>query len=488
MDKMLETTGKIIQLLGGSENIASAENCMTRLRFGLRDMQKADQEALKKVDGVLNLVVTEDSLQVVVGPGKAKKMMDEIHKQLGTAGGSEEPAVTGTVTSGKVGDWEANKQQIKGKQKKGRVKLALQAIANIFIPLIPAIIAAGLFNGVAGLLKNLQDTGTLPADNGIITGIYLVLSLMGGAFMSYFAIYVGINSAKVFGATPALGGMIGAMTIMTTINDIAQLLGLYNNDTPLASTLQTGRGGVLAVIGGVFILAQIEKFVRKHTPDVLDLIVTPTITILVTSLLLVFVIMPVTGWISDGLMFVLNFLINSSNPIISIISGYVLAALFLPLVLVGMHQALIPIYAIQLEQLGAITLFPVLAMAGAGQVGTCIAIYIKARRQKNHQLTRTIAGALPAGILGIGEPLLYGVTLPMGKPFITGGLGAGFGGAYVMLMHVTSISWGTSGVPGVLLMTPETMLNYLIGLVIGAIGGFILGTIFIHDSDVDKVR
>lgn len=305
--------------------------------------------------------------------------------------------------------------------------------------------------------------------------------------MSYFAIYVGINSAKVFGATPALGGMVGAMTIMTTINQLSQMMGLYDSENPLFSVLQTGRGGILAVIFGVFILAHIEKFIRKHTPDVLDLIVTPTLSIVATTIALVFVIMPLTGWISDGLMFVLNLLINSSNPIVSIITGYVLAALFLPLVLVGMHQALIPIYAIQLEQLGAITLFPVLAMAGAGQVGTCIAIYLKAKRRNNHQLTRTIAGALPAGILGIGEPLLYGVTLPMGKPFITGGLGAGFGGAYVMLMHVTSISWGTSGLPGVLLMTPSTMINYLIGLLIGIIGGFILGAVFVKETDIDKV-
>lgn len=305
--------------------------------------------------------------------------------------------------------------------------------------------------------------------------------------MSYFAIYVGVNSAKVFGATPALGGMIGAMTIMSSINDLAQMMGLYDADNPLSSVLQTGRGGILAVIFGVFLLAQIEKFIRRHTPDVLDLILTPTLSVIASTVALVFVIMPVTGWISDGLMYVLNFLIGSSNPVVSVVTGYLLAALFLPLVLVGMHQALIPIYAIQLEQMGAITLFPVLAMAGAGQVGTCIAIYLKARKQNNHRLTRTIAGALPAGVLGIGEPLLYGVTLPMGKPFITGGLGAGFGGAYVMLMHVTSISWGTSGVPGILLMTPNTMLHYFIGLLIGVAGGFVLGAIFVKASDVAKV-
>lgn len=484
MDKQQEFIQKIIDLVGGKENIISAENCMTRLRFRLKDQSKADREQLKALDGVMGVVEAEGACQVIVGPGRAKKLMDLIHQELG---GEEASAEDSVSDAQEIGDWQANKQQIKGKQKEGKAKKFFQSIANIFIPLIPAIIAAGLFNGIAGLLTNLQEAGSIPADNNIWSLLIFFLSLMGGSFMTYFAIYVGINSAKVFGATPALGGMVGAMSIMTTINNIAMLVGLYDESNPMSSILKDGRGGILSVIFGVFILAQIEKFVRKHIPDVLDLIVTPTITIIVTSVLMVFVVMPLTGWVSDGLMVVLNFLIASSNPIISAISGYILAALFLPLVLVGMHQALIPIYAIQLEQLGSITLFPVLAMAGAGQVGTCIAIYIKARRMKKNNLTRTIAGALPAGLLGVGEPLLYGVTLPMGKPFLTGGLGAGFGGAYIMLTHVTSISWGTSGLPGVLLMTPESMLNYIIGLLIGMIGGFILGFIFVRDNDIEKV-
>ena len=123
-----------------------------------------------------------------------------------------------------------------------------------------------------------------------------------------------------------------------------------------------------------------------------------------------------------------------------------------------MHHALIPIYTVQITEMGSISLFPILAMAGAGQVGASIAIYIKSKKLGKHNLNKTILSGLPAGFLGVGEPLLYGVTLPMGKPFITGGLGAGFGGAYIAISHVTSMSYGASGLPGTLLMKPECMV------------------------------
>ena len=222
-------------------------------------------------------------------------------------------------------------------------------------------------------------------------------------------------------------------------------------------------------------------------PDVLDLILTPLLTLLITGILFVFIIMPVAGFISDGLVAVLSIIINSSNPVVSVISGYILAALFLPMVLLGLHHGLIPIYAVQLEAMGGVSLFPVLAMAGAGQVGAAIAIYLIARRVKNERLKQVIVGALPAGFLGVGEPLIYGVTLPMFKPFITAGLGAGFGGAYVMLTHVLANAWGPSGLVAIAIMQPNSMLNYFIGLCISYIAGFIITYFTIKDSDVASI-
>lgn len=468
----LELAKIIVDLVGGKENVIKAANCMTRLRLTLKDASIVKIQNLKNTDGVLGAVENGNYLQVVLGPGKAKKVTDICIEELGLPR-------DGVVTE----DWKGNKQAIKANQKENKFKKVVNTIANIFIPLIPAIIAAGIFNGLGSLVSTLQGQGTLPAE-GFWKGTQLIFSLIGGGFLSYFAIYTGINSAKQFGATEALGGMIGAISISANIVSLSTMLGLYDEAVPLNSILTTGKGGIIGVIFGVYILAKIEKAIRKRVPDVLDLILTPLLTLLITVIIFVFIIMPVAGFLSDGLVSVLSIIINSSNPVVSVISGYLLSALFLPMVLFGLHHGLIPIYAVQLEAMGGVSLFPVLAMAGAGQVGAAIAIYFIARKVKNIRLQKVITGALPAGFLGVGEPLIYGVTLPMFKPFITAGLGAGFGGAYVMLTHVLATAWGPSGLVAIPIMQPQSMLNYFIGLVIAYVGGFIITYFAIKESDV----
>lgn len=461
---------KIVENLGGKDNIINSYNCMTRMRSQVKDESKVNEESLKSLDGVLGLVKEGNSFQVVLGPGKAKKVTDEAVELFGI------------VRDQRQEDWQENKQAIKENQKSNPLKRGLKLIADIFIPLIPAIIAAGLFNGLASLVGQLISQGTLSESWSIVN---LVLGLMGGAFLGYFAIYTGIRSAEVFGATPALGGMIGAMSIGANINLISEYLGLFNAEVPLESVLTTGKGGIIGVILAVWILSKVEKGIRKSVPDVLDIIVTPFVSLLVTGLLYVLVIMPVTGYLSDLLVSALSVIINSPSPVVRVISGFILSALFLPMVLLGLHHGLIPIYAIQLENLGGVTLFPVLAMAGAGQVGAAIAIYLKAKKVGNQRLIKVIAGALPAGFLGVGEPLIYGVTLPMFKPFITAGLGAGFGGAFVMLMGVMSTAWGPSGLVAIPLMqTGQQMLYYFLGLIISYIAGFIITSIAINNNDV----
>lgn len=466
-----ELLEKIVELVGGRKNIQSATNCMTRLRLYLRDDSLVKMAELKSVKGVLG-VVEDETLQVVVGPGTATKLL-VLYKE----GADEKDDLA-------VGEnWQANKAKLKGKQKQSRLKKGLRTIGEIFIPLIPAIIAAGIFNGFGGLITNLQNTEML-AKTEFWNVTRLILSMLGGSFLGYFTIFTGINAAKKFGATEALGGMVGALTVMGQINDISGAIGMYNVESPLNSILRSGKGGVIGVIIGVYILAKVEKKVRKVVPDVLDLIVTPLVTLLTMAIAMIFVIMPLSGIFSDWLVGALQLLVASTNPVLSVLSGFVLSALFLPMVLLGLHHGLIPIYAVQLEQMGGVSLFPVLAMAGAGQVGAAIAIYLKAKRTNNHKLTQIISGALPAGILGIGEPLIYGVTLPLGKPFITAGIGAGFGGAYVMLQHVMASAWGPSGVTAIPLMQPGSMLNYFIGLIIAYIGGFIVTTLFLKDREI----
>lgn len=469
---------KILELSGGRDNVAAAASCMTRLRLKVKDPSKVREEALKAAEGVLGVVSNGIDLQVVVGPGKSRKLMD-ICGGLGIPAEAEDGGLSTQAS------WQENKAALKAGQKKSSFKNGIRVIADIFIPMIPAIIAAGLCNGVANILVQLTKAEIL--NGSAWTLIITMLQLFGGAFLGYFAIYTGVNAAKSFGATPALGGMIGAMSIMTQITDISKFFGLYNEAVPNSSTLISGKGGIIGVIVGVWVLSKVEKWVRKRVPDVLDIMLTGFLSILITGTLFVLVLMPLTGFVSDGLVWVLSLLVNSANPVISVISGYVLSAIFLPMVLLGLHHGLVPIYAIQLEQMGGVSLFPVLAMAGAGQVGAAIAIYLKAKRCGNQRLKSIIIGALPSGFLGIGEPLIYGVTLPLGKPFITAGLGAGFGGAYVMLMHVMSIAWSPSGLLAIPIMSSgANMLNYFIGLLIAYVAGFIITSAFIKEGDVAK--
>lgn len=461
----------MIEKLGGNENISQATNCMTRLRVDVKNVNLVKVEELKALEGVLGLMVSDNHYQVILGPGKVQKIADICFGELG---------LTKHTAS-----WEENKEAMKTKQSQNMLQRTLKSIASIFAPLIPAIIAAGLLNGFGSLIAQLMKNGTLSESFQIVQ---LFFTLIGGGFLGYFAIYTGIRSAEVFGATPALGGIIGGMSIGANIVAISKILGLFNETTPLESILTTGKGGIIGVIFGVWVLAKVEKFLRKRIPDVLELVLTPFLSMLLTGLIFVFVIMPLAGYISDGLVFVLSLIINSPIPTVRIISGFVLSALFLPMVLLGLHHGLIPIYAVQLSEMGGVSLFPVLAMAGAGQVGAAIAIYIMAKRVGNKKLMGIITGALPAGFLGVGEPLIYGVTLPLFVPFITAGLGAGFGGAYVMLTQVMSTAWGPSGLVAIPLMsTPGGMKNYFIGLIIAYIAGFIVTKLVMKEESVKNL-
>ena len=471
-----ELSRKILELVGGKENVTGATNCMTRLRVNLRDYNKADIEGLKNVEGVLQ-VIQMDNLHVVLGPGKAKKVTDQFKEDAGVAGMSTDA------------NWQDNKAAMKAGQKQGKVKTALKAVGDIFVPLIPGVIAAGICSGLAGLLA-FACPGY--ADNKVLYILHQILTMINTAFMGSITAWAGYRAAEKFGATPILGGMLGAITAMANINNIAPLVGMWvpEGGDPLNAVLRAGRGGVLAVILGVLLMSKVEKWVRSKMPDALDIVVSPLVVMFVVVIPYILVIMPVTGVISNLLVNVVGSVCMSENLFVRMIAGFLGSFLFLPLVAMGMHHGLVALYTVQLETIGFVTLYPALAMAGAGQVGAAIAIWLKAKRTGNKRMMSVISGALPAGVLGVGEPLIYGVTLPMGKPFITAGLGAGFGGAFCMANMVAATTWGPSGVLAFPIMTaggsnPTTqMMFYGVGLIIAYIMGFIITNFTLKDAEV----
>ena len=472
-----ELSLKILELVGGKENVTAATNCMTRLRVNLKDYAKADIEGLKATEGVLQ-VIEMDNLHIVLGPGKAKKVTDLFKADAGVSEGMSTEA-----------DWKENKAAMKAGQKQGKVKTALKAVGDIFVPLIPGVIAAGLCSGIATLITQ-ANPGY--AEVKWLFILHQFLTMINTAFMTYITAWAGYRAAEKFGATPILGGMLGMITTMANINNIAPLVGMWvpEGGNPLDAVLRAGRGGVLAVIFGVLLLAKVEKFVRSKMPDALDIVVSPLIILAVCVVPYVFVIMPITGLISNGIVGVVGAVCMSESIFVRMIAGFLGSFLFLPLVAMGMHHGLVALYTVQLETIGFVTLYPALAMAGAGQVGAAIAIWLKAKKTGNKRMMSVIGGALPAGVLGVGEPLIYGVTLPMGKPFITAGLGAGFGGAFCMAMKVAATTWGPSGVLALPIMvaggTSATtqMLCYVVGLVISYIMGCIFTNFSLKDADV----
>ena len=371
--------------------------------------------------------------------------------------------------------------------KQDRIRGSLRIIGDIFLPLLPGIISAGLCGGVASLISQTVPNYT---DNNIWAFIVQILTLINTAMMSFLTAWAGYRAAERFGGTPILGGMLGMITSLEGINVIASIMGLYNRAVPLDSVLCSGKGGVLAVIAGALLIAFVEKTIRSVMPASVDVVFTPLLTMLLCVVPYILFIMPLFGYASEGIVWLFSRACLSENVFVRAVSGYFASAAFLPLVAAGMHHGLVALYSVQLQEIGYITLYPALAMAGAGQVGAALALWKKARKVGNDNLCSVISGALPAGLLGVGEPLIYGVTLPLGKPFLTAGLGAGFGGAFIMVTQVASTTWGPSGLLGAFVMTAgprgsvRSVLLYLTALVISYIGGYLTTNIFYREEEL----
>lgn len=443
---------------GGMDNVQSIVHCMTRVRMSVRDDEKVDQAKLKAIPGVLG-VVDDEQLQVIIGPGKVNKVAKEMVDMAGVELGEELLQSSGKdKVNAKAAEMKAAQ---KAKQKKSPFKAVLKDISNIFVPMIPAFVGSGLVAGVAAILTNLVTAGTL--DAATWQQFIDVMNILKNGMFSYLVIFTGVNAAQVFGANPTLGGVIGAVVLLTGMNPEAPIMNLFTGQ-PLAA----GQGGILGVIFAVWLLSIIEKKLHKVVPDAVDIIITPTLSLLVVGLLEIFLIMPLAGFISNGMVGGINWVLEVGGAF----SGFVLGALFLPMVMFGLHQILTPIHVQMIDETGSTLLLPILAMAGAGQVGAAFALWIKLRKDK--ELTEMIKGALPVGILGIGEPLIYGVTLPLGRPFVTACIGGGIGGAVIgAIGGVGAIAIGPSGVALIPLIANTRWWAYVLGLVAAYLGGFV---------------
>jgi len=386
-----------------------------------------------------------------------------------------------------------------------RKKPNFEVFEKVFDPVIPGIITAGLCSGFAALIAQFVPGY---AENPASAAVYYLLSLVSTAFMSFMPAWVGYSACDQFGGTAILGGMLGMITGLSEVNDLAQTLGLYNAADPAASILCSGRGGVLAailvgVLVGAFFalfvvkfksdefiigtalnifaggLTGLENWLHKRMPKSVDMVLTPFCTFLLVLVPYLLLVMPLTGLISTVLCGGVRLVCMSEHPAVRILAGYGCTAVFLVAVMMGMQYAFVALYSMELDSYGYVTLFPTLAMAGAGQVGAGLALLVKARKTGNARFANVIGATIVPGMMGVGTPLLYGVTLPLGRPFVTACLGGGFGGAFIMACGVASSGWGASGLLGIPMMGAgpvgtKGMLLYCVGLAISCIMGFVL--------------
>ncbi|MEV8589658.1 PTS transporter subunit EIIC [Streptomyces sp. NPDC051180] len=440
-DKNRAIAAAILPLVGGAGNISSVAHCMTRLRLGLHDRSLVQDEALKALPSVMG-VVEDDTYQIVLGPGTVARVTPELEALV-----AETPRPAHSAE-----DLAAQGAALRAERKAKNAtpfKLFLRRIANIFVPLIPALIGCGIIAGLNGLLVNL---GWLP-------GVTPALAAIASGFMALIAVFVGYNTAKEFGGTPILGGAVASIIVFAGVAKV----------DVFGQTLSPGQGGVLGALGAAVLAVYVEKWCRRWVPESLDVLVTPTLTVLISGLVTVFGLMFVAGEISQAIGDGADWLLVHAGAG----AGLVLGGLFLPLVMLGLHQALIPIHTTLIEQQGYTVLLPILAMAGAGQVGAAMAVYLKLPR--NGSIRRTIKSALPAGFLGVGEPLIYGVSLPLGRPFVTACFGGAAGGAFIGFFSMLGDKVGSTAIgPSGWALFPLLDGNKGLGATIAIYGGGLL--------------
>lgn len=469
-----QVISQIVMLLGEKDNISHVGNCMTRLRIRLNDPQIVDISALKKLDSVMGVIQVEDQIQIILGPGKAAKAAEMCRTYL------EQSAVNQDLKN----IAQSNKKQLKQQQTRG-IHQFLTQFATIFTPLIGGFIGAGLLLGLGTLLEQSFVVGVENPHTGLLS-LIAYLKIFSKGLFSFLSIMIGYNAAKAFGGSGVNGAIIASFFILGY--DPEATKGIYSGMSHFFGLSIDPRGNIIGVLIAAIVGAKIEQWVRQFVPDNLDMLLTSTVSLLITSVITFLVIMPVGVVLFHAMSWL--FIHLNGNPF----GSAVLAGLFLLSVMFGIHQGFVPVYFALVDVQGFNALFPILAMAGAGQVGAALALYAMA--QKTSVLRSQIKGAIIPGFLGIGEPLIYGVTLPRVKPFITACIGGAAGGFVIGLMAYLGFPMGLNSVfgPSGLLAIPlltgpngifSAIMIYLIGTLTAYAVGFVATYFFSKGVDLN---
>ena len=458
-----KTAQEILGHVGGSKNIVSAAHCATRLRLVIADNSKADKSAIENVDGVKGVFEASGQLQIILGTGTVNKVFDEFI------------SIAGITASTKA---EA-KEAAAGNQ--NWFMRAIKLLGDIFVPIIPAIVASGFLMGIMNSLDFMNANGFLNIDT--TSSIYVFANLFSNIAYTFLQILIAFSAAKAFGANQYLGAVIGMIMIHPSLQNAytvategvqqtqSVFFGLYHID------MVGYQGHVIPIIIAVWILSVIEKKLHKIVPEVLDLFVTPLVSVFVTGYLTLSIVGPIFVWAENAVLGAIQWMLTLPLGIGSLIMG----SLYAPTVVTGIHQMYTAIDIGQLAQYGVTYWLPLASAANVAQGAAALAVGIKSKDQKIKSL------ALPSSLsafMGITEPAIFGVNLRFFKPFIAGCIGGGCGALYASLVHLGAKGTGVTGIFGILLCLNQP-LQYVIEMAIAVGVAFVVSFIIYKDKKVE---
>ena len=458
---------QVIENVGGKQNIKSVQHCATRLRLQLKNNDLRNEEAVSDIEGVKGVFLTQSQFQIIFGSGLVNLVCDEVQKQLGIA----------VDTSA-----DDEKEEKKGNALQRLVKL----LSDIFVPIIPAIVAGGLLMGLNNILTAAMFHGKSVIDlypqwKGLATAI----NLFASAPFTFLPVLIGFSATKKFGGNPYLGAAMGMIMVHPDLLS-AYSIGIAQppvwNIFGFKIAAIGYQGTVLPVLAVAFILATIEKKLHKVTPTWLDNLTTPLISIMVTSFLTFIFVGPVLreagNLLADGITWVYNTL--------GFVGGGLFGLAYAPICLTGMHHSFIAIET-QLIAAKATTggsfIFTTASMNNVAQGAAVLAVLFLT---KNEKMKSICSASGVSALLGITEPAMFGVTLKLKYPFYAAIIGSAVGNAYCAATGVLAQALGAAGLPGFLSMLPKDYLNFVIGLILSMAVSAVLTAIFWKKFNIER--
>ncbi|MGD9427005.1 sucrose-specific PTS transporter subunit IIBC [Pantoea sp. NSTU24] len=447
----------LLPLMGGRENIASAAHCATRLRLVLADDEKADTAAIGRVEGVKGCFRNAGQLQVIFGTGVVNKVYAAFIAEAGMSESSKSEAAD--IAARKLNPFQ---------------RIA-RLLSNIFVPIIPAIVASGLLMGLLGMVKTY---GWVNPENAL----YIMLDMCSSAAFIILPILIGFTAAREFGGNPFLGATLGGiLTHPALTNAWGVAAGFHTMNFFGIEVAMIGyQGTVFPVLLAVWFMSLLEKQLRRFIPDALDLILTPFLTVIISGFIALLIIGPAGRMLGDGISFVLSTLITHAGWL----AGLVFGGLYSVIVITGVHHSFHAIEAGLLgnPSIGVNFLLPIWAMANVAQGGACLAVWFKTRDAKIKAIS--LPSAFSA-LLGITEAAIFGINLRFMKPFIAGLVGGALGGAWVVSVHVYMTAVGLTGLPGMAIVQASSLLNYIIGIVIAFTTAFVISYLLKYKTEAE---